>query len=144
MRIVRTYTELMRLPTFEERFRYLMLKGAVGYDTFGYDRYLYEDFLRSKEWLQVRDDIILRDNACDLAIPEREIKNVGRKNKIIVHHINPVERIDLLHHSDVLFDPEYLITTVKNTHDAIHYGSEGTLIQDYKERTPNDTCPWRR
>lgn len=144
MKIVRTYTDLMKLPTFEERFRYLMLKGHVGFDTFGFDRYLYEEFIRSKEWQEARDYVILRDEACDLAIPGREIKTVGRRNKIIIHHINPVELCDLVNHSDVLFDPEYLITTVKNTHDAIHYGSEETLIKDYIERTPNDTCPWRR
>lgn len=136
---IRTYSELIKLQTFEERYRYLKLGGKVGEETFGFDRYLNQAFYRSKEWKSIRDKIIVRDNGCDLGIEGREI--FGR---IIIHHMNPVTVQDIIDQTDYLLNPEYLITTVKNTHDAIHYGSESLLITIPKERTKNDTCPWRQ
>ena len=138
--IIRTYSELITLPTFEERFRYLQLNGRVDEDTFGFDRYLNQEFYqRSQEWKRVRDFVIIRDNGCDLAIDDREIMG-----KILVHHMNPITKEDILQRSEFLLNPEYLICTMKSTHDAIHYGDESLLIKDHVERRPNDTCLWRR
>lgn len=137
--MIRTYSELITLPTFEERYRYLRLSGRVGEDTFGFDRYLNQVFYKSPEWLKVRDYVIVRDNGCDLAISDREI--FGR---ILIHHMNPIDPDDILHRSKYLLDPEFLICTVKSTHDAIHYGDESSLLIVPPERTRNDTCPWRR
>lgn len=137
---IKTYSELIKLPTFEERYEYLKIGGTVGEETFGFDRYLNQVFYKSKEWLAVRDYVIARDNGCDLGIPGREI----RSNKIMVHHINPITKEDILYRSDILLNPEYLITTVKNTHDAIHYGDSSLLYQDPVERSKNDTCPWKK
>ena len=137
--IIRTYSELISLPTFEERYRYLRLGGDVGRETFGFDRYLNQAFYKTDEWLEVRDHVIIRDNGCDLAIEGREI--YGR---ILVHHMNPISKEDILRRSKYLLDPEYLICTVKSTHDAIHYGDESLLIKAPVERSKNDTCPWRR
>lgn len=136
---MRTYSELITLPTFEERFQYLKLDGRVGEDTFGFDRYLNQRFYRSEEWKQVRREVIIRDNGCDLAIPDREI--FGR---IIVHHMNPISVSDIDGNEKYILDPEYLITTFKLTHDAIHYGDE-SILTEYEPiiRTQNDTCPWR-
>lgn len=136
--MIRTYSELITLPTFEERFEYLRLGGKVGAETFGFDRYLNQIFYKSDKWLSVRDKVIIRDNGCDLGIEGREI--YGR---ILVHHMNPITMDDILNHSSWILDPEYLITTVKNTHDAIHYSDESLLIKDPIERRKNDTCPWR-
>lgn len=136
--IIRTYSELIALPTFEERFRYLRLDGQVGQDTFGFDRYLNQIFYKSKEWLSIRDYVIIRDNGCDLAMPDREI--AGR---ILVHHMNPISKEDVLRRSDFLLNPEYLVCTFKSTHDAIHYGDGSLLVTAPIERTKNDTCPWR-
>ena len=136
---IRTYSELITLPTFEERYQYLKLGGRVGEETFGFDRYLYQDFLRSKEWKDIRDYVIVRDHGCDLAADDREI--YGR---ILIHHMNPVMVKDILHKSEYLLNPEYMITTVKRTHDAIHYGDESLLITMPVERYKNDTCPWKR
>lgn len=136
---LRTYTELKQLKTFEERYEYLKLDGQVGIDTFGFDRYLNQAFYRSPEWKSVRNQVIVRDNGCDLGIEGREIHT-----KILVHHMNPITKEDVLNRSDLLLNPEYLITTVKRTHDAIHYGDSETLIKDPIERTANDTCPWRK
>lgn len=136
--MIRTYSELITLPTFEERFEYLRLGGKVGAETFGFDRYLNQIFYKSDKWLSVRDKVIIRDNGCDLGIEGREI--YGR---ILVHHINPITMDDIVNHSSWILDPEYLITTVKNTHDAIHYSDESLLIKDPIERRKNDTCPWR-
>lgn len=138
--MLRTYSELITLPTFEERYRYLRLGGRVGEDTFGFDRYLNQIFYRSPEWKAVRDFVIVRDNGCDLACPDREIFG----SRILVHHMNPISVEDILDRSDVLLNPEYLVTTIKNTHDAIHYGDESLLVTAPIERTKNDTCPWRR
>ena len=136
---IRTYSELITLPTFEERYQYLKLGGRVGEETFGFDRYLYQDFLRSKEWKDIRDYVIVRDHGCDLAVEDREIYG-----QILIHHMNPVVVKDILHRSEYLLDPEYMITTVKRTHDAIHYGDESLLITMPVERYKNDTCPWKR
>ena len=139
MKMIRTYSELITFPTFEERYRYLRLEGKVGEDTFGFDRWINQSFYKDPEWRAIRDKIIIRDNGCDLGIPGREIYS-----RIIVHHMNPITKDDILSRSAFLLNPEYLICTVKNTHDAIHYGDEGLLIKAPIERTKNDTCPWRR
>lgn len=136
---LRTYSELKQLKTFEERYEYLKLDGQVGADTFGFDRYLNQIFYKSPEWRSVRNEVIVRDNGCDLGIEGREIHT-----KILVHHMNPISKKDILERSDILLNPEYLITTVKRTHDAIHYGDADTLIKDPIERSANDTCPWRK
>lgn len=136
---IKTYSELITLPTFEERFRYLKLNGKVGEDTFGFERYLNQEFYqRDKEWKRIRDFVIVRDNGCDLGIEGRDIPG-----KIIVHHMNPITQNDILCRSEYLLDPEYLICTIKRTHDAIHYGDEHLLIKDPIIRRKNDTCPWR-
>lgn len=135
----RTYSELIEIPTFIERYRYLRLGGKVGEDTFGFDRYLNQIFYKDHKWRSVRDEVIIRDNGCDLGIPDREIHS-----RILVHHINPITKEDIINRDPKLFDPENLICTVKNTHDAIHYGDEGLLILEPIERSQNDTCPWRR
>ena len=139
MNMIRTYSELITFPTFEERYRYLRLEGKVGEDTFGCDRWLNQSFYKDREWRAIRDKVIIRDNGCDLGIPDHEIHS-----RIIVHHMNPITKDDILYRSAFLLNPEYLICTVKNTHDAIHYGDEGLLIKVPIERTRNDTCPWRR
>lgn len=136
---IRTYSELITLPTFEERYRYLRLGGFVGEETFGFDRYLNQSFYRNPEWKRIRDYVIVRDNGCDLGMPDREIHS-----RILVHHMNPITKEDIINRSEFLLDPEYLICTIKNTHDAIHYGDESLLILPPIERTRNDTCPWRR
>ena len=139
MNFVRSYSELITLPTFLERYRYLKLNGKVGEETFGFDRWLNQNFYqRDEEWKQVRRFVILRDNGCDLGIDDREIGG-----KIIVHHMNPITERDIIQRTKYLLDPEYLISTVKNTHDAIHYGNENLLITEPIERRKNDTCPWR-
>lgn len=137
--MIRTYTELMKLQTFEERFRYLKLIAKVGDETFGFDRYLNQQFYHSQDWKSIRNQIILRDNACDLGIPGREM-NKG----IIIHHMNPITKDDLIHQSDFLLNPDYLICVSKKTHSAIHYGDESLLFGGVTERTKDDTCPWRR
>lgn len=136
---IRTYSELITIPTFEERYEYLQLGGVVGKETFGFDRYLNQLFYRTPEWRKVRDYVIVRDNGCDLGIDDREI--YGR---ILVHHMNPLSIDDITHRSEYLLDPEYLICTSKNTHDAIHYSDSGLLILTPIERSKNDTCPWRQ
>lgn len=137
--MIRTYSELITIPTFEERYKYLRLGGKVGEETFGFDRYLNQIFYKSEDWLKVRDYVILRDNGCDLGVPGREIPG-----RILVHHMNPITQEDILRRSEYLLNPEYLISTVKRTHDAIHYGDDSLLLKDPVERTKNDTCPWRR
>lgn len=136
---IKTYSELVKLNSFEERYKYLKLEGKVGEDTFGFDRYLNQIFYKTDEWKSVRDYVISRDNGCDLGMSDREIKF----GKILVHHMNPITKEDILNRSDILLNPEYLITTTKNTHDAIHYGSDDLLYQDPVERYENDTCPWK-
>lgn len=130
---------MITLPTFEERFRYLQLDGKVGQDTFGFDRYLNQIFYNSDEWKDIRDFVIVRDHGCDLGILDREIRG-----RILVHHMNPISKEDILKRSKFLLDPEFLISAIKNTHDAIHYGDESLLITAPIIRTKNDTCPWRQ
>lgn len=139
-KIIRTYSELIRIPTFEERFEYLKLCGKVGEDTFGFDRYLNQLFYTSNEWRSIRNYVITRDGGCDLAIPDREIKG----ERILIHHMNPITKEDIINKTDYLLDPEYLICTIKNTHDAIHY-SDRQLLKTVEPitRFKNDTCPWR-
>ena len=137
---IRTYSELITLPKFEERYEYLKLNGVVGEETFGFNRYLNQEFYqRDKEWLRIRDYVIIRDQGCDLGIEGREIRG-----KIIVHHMNPITKDDLLKKTEFLLNPEYLICTLKSTHDAIHYGDENLLMKGPVERKANDTCPWRK
>ena len=136
---IRTYSELIRLPTFEERFEYLKLGGKVGKDTFGFDRIFNQKFYISKEWKRVRDFVIIRDNGCDLAHEDHTIYG----SKIIIHHMNPISLEDIENNTDILLNPEYLITTIHNTHNAIHYGDANLLPKDPIERTKNDTCPWK-
>lgn len=138
---IRTYSELSKLSTFEERFQYLRLDGQVGKDTFGFDRIFNQQFYRSKEWKDIRDFVIIRDNGCDLGIDGREI---GTYQRIIIHHMNPISLPDIENHADILLNPDFLITTIHNTHNAIHYGDEDLLIVNPIIRSKNDTCPWRR
>ena len=135
---IKTYSELITIPTFEERFEYLKLDGQVGVETFGFNRYLNQAFYKSDEWLSIRDYVITRDNGCDLGMEGYEI--YGR---ILIHHINPITKDDIIQRSRILLDPENLITTVKRTHDAIHYGDSNLLMKAPIERRKNDTCPWR-
>lgn len=137
--MIRSYTELSALKTFEERFRYLQLNGEVGTETFGFDRFLNQEFYRSAEWKSIRDFVILRDNGLDLGVTGYEI--YGR---ILIHHMNPVRPKDIQTKSEFLLNPEYLITTTHMTHNAIHYGDETLLMQEPIERSRNDTCPWRQ
>lgn len=135
---IRTYSELITIPTFEERYKYLKIGGKVGEETFGFERYLNQEFYKSYEWQSIRRQVIVRDLGCDLGIKDREIHG-----KIIVHHMNPITIDDIVSASDFLLNPEYLICTLKSTHDAIHYGDESLLIKAPVERTKNDTCPWK-
>ena len=137
--MIRTYSELTKLPTFEERFQYLRLDGNVGQETFGFDRYLNQNFYQSREWKSLRDRIIIRDNGCDLGMEGFDIYG-----KIMIHHMNPILLNDIIHQTEFLLNPEYLICTCHNTHNAIHYGDENLLMTVPKERTKNDTCPWRQ
>ena len=136
---IRTYSELILLPTFEERFEYLRLDGKVGEDTFGFDRYLNQLFYRSQEWRKIRDYVIVRDNACDLGVEGCDIYS-----KVLIHHMNPITARDIEKRTELLLDPEYLICTTHNTHNAIHYGDENLIIKSPIVRTKNDTCPWKR
>ena len=134
----RTYSELIQIPTFLERYKYLRIGGRVGEETFGYDRYLNQAFYQSYEWRRLRHEIIVRDMGCDLAFEGREIFD-----RILIHHMNPITAEDILRHSDSVLNPEFLICTCKLTHDAIHYGDDSILYQDQIERKAGDTCPWR-
>ena len=137
--MIKTYSELITLPTFHERFQYLKLSGNVGVDTFGYDRYLNQQFYKSAIWRRLRDQVILRDMGCDMAHPDFEI--VG---PIIVHHLNPITKSDVLEHSDYLLNPDFLVCVSDETHKAIHYGDESLLLNaEPVIRRPFDTCPWR-
>lgn len=137
---IRTYSELITIPSFIERYRYLKLNNKVGEETFGFDRYLNQHFYRLKEWKDIRNYVITRDNGCDLGMEDREIPEGV---SIIVHHINPISLKDISNKLDWILDPEFLICTMKRTHDAIHYGDESLLYDEPIERTPNDTCLWR-
>ena len=135
---IKTYSELILLPTFEERFKYLQLNGRVGDDTFGFDRYINQKFYRSAEWKRIRDLVIMRDNGCDLALEGYEI--YGR---ILIHHMNPITIKDVELSTEYLMNPEYLICVTHNTHNAIHYGDEKLINKGPIVRTKNDTCPWK-
>ena len=138
MMSVRTYSELIAFPTFEERFKYLQLNGQVGESTFGFDRYMNQVFYRSQKWKSIRDFVIIRDCGCDLGVEGYDIHG-----KIIIHHMNPLSMRDIETESDFLLNPDFLICTTHNTHNAIHYGDENLLVTAPVERTKNDTCPWR-
>lgn len=138
MKNTKRYSELITIPTYEERFKYLQLKGAVGNDTFGYDRYLNQILYNSPEWKRLRNQIIIRDNGRDLGCEGYEI--YGR---ILIHHMNPITVEDIVSRDPIVFDPENLICVSHNTHNAIHYGNENLLIMSPVERAKNDTCPWR-
>ena len=136
---IKTYSELIEIPTFLERYRYLRIGGAVGKETFGYDRYLNQILYKSDKWKRFRREIIVRDNGNDLACEGFQIFG-----KILIHHINPITVEDVLHRDPRIFDPENVISTTLNTHNAIHYGDESLLTIAPAERSKNDTCPWRR
>lgn len=138
---IRTYSELLTFPTFKERYAYLRLNGKVCDETFGFERYLNQTFYKSEEWLSVRRKVIIRDNGCDLGVPGCEIPEAI---PILIHHMNPITKEDILLHTDLLLNPEYLISTVMRTHNAIHYGDESMINSNIPiERRPNDTCPWK-
>lgn len=136
--MIRTYFDLSKLNTFEERYDYLNLKGVVGVETFGFDRFINQSFYSSREWKSVRDFVIVRDGGCDLGVEGYEIRG-----KILIHHMNPISPKDINTHGDFLLNPEYLISTTLLTHNAIHYGDASLLIGDPIERKQNDTCPWK-
>lgn len=136
---IRTYIELTKIRTFRERFEYLKLDGLVGEETFGFERYLNQQFYHSLEWRRIRDRVIARDLGCDLAMEGYEIHE-----PILIHHMNPITAVDIRHSTEFLADPDYLICVTKNTHNAIHYGDASMLITEPIERTPNDTSPWKR
>lgn len=139
----RCYSELIRLPTFEERFDYVKLSGRVGAETFGSRRYLNQAFYRSNEWRQVRTPILVRDNACDLAHPDHLLQD---GMIAIIHHLNPILIDDLYEYEqpDFILDPENLITVWDLTHKAVHYGDKSLLPSPFVERRKNDTCPWKQ
>ena len=136
--MIRRYSELIRFDSFLDRYNYLQLKGQVGLDTFGLDRYLNQTLYRSSRWRRTRDKVILRDNGCDLGYEGFDIFD-----KIIVHHMNPLSIEDIEDDVDEIYDPEFLICCSFNTHNAIHYGDERLLPQLPIDRRPGDTCPWR-
>ena len=138
---IRTYTELIQIPDFLGRYRYLKLDNRVGEETFGWERYLNQKFYNSNEWRQFRNMIITRDFGCDLADRDHEF---AEGEKIYIHHMNPIATEDIVHHTEFLMNPEYVISCRKRTHDAIHFGDE-TAIMAYEPivRFPNDTCPWK-
>lgn len=133
----RTYTELNRLTTLEDRYKYLALRGQVGEMTFGFDRYMNQMFYRSREWKQIRYHVITRDNGCDLGLPEHEVYS-----QLIIHHMNPMTVNDVRDGDASILDPEFLITTRFRTHNAIHYGDVLLLPKPFVERTPGDTNLW--
>lgn len=133
----KTYSELKTLDTFEDRFNYLKLNGSVGKETFGFDRYINQEFYQSSEWKSVRNEVISRDNGCDLGVYGYEIYN-----NLLIHHINPMSSDDIAHGELWILDPEYLITTTHNTHNAIHYGNNKLLTPKVTERKPGDTKLW--
>ena len=137
--MTRNYTDLMRYDTMEDRFKYLSLRAGVGVATFGAERYLNQRFYTSAEWRRLRHHIIVRDDACDLAVPGHEIHD-----KIFIHHMNPMTVSDIVHSNDDNLDPEFLIAVSHSTHNAIHYGDESLLPKGPVERTPGDTILWRR
>lgn len=138
--LIRTYSELSRLNSFEGRFEYLKLNSSVARETFGVERYLNQVFYKSDEWLSIRNKVITRDSGCDLGIPDREILG----SSIIVHHMNVLTIEDIINKTDFLLNPEYLISTSHSTHNAIHYGNSDSLKNYILDRKPNDMCPWKK
>ena len=136
--MIKTYSELIQFKTLEERYRYLRIGGRVGEETFGFDRWMNQVFYKDPRWRDIRDEVITRDNGCDLGLEGYDIRG-----KIFVHHMNPVTKDDILYNFDSLLNPEFLISTSKRTHDAIHYGNEDLLPQSPIVRKRNDTCPWK-
>ena len=134
---IRTYSEMLNFRTFEERYGYLRLRGSVGESTFGYDRYFNQRFYTSTQWKNVRRQVIIRDNGCDLGIADREIFD-----RVLIHHMNPMTIGDLTSGEDLVLDPEYLICVSHNTHNAIHYGDANVLLRVPEERRPGDTTLW--
>lgn len=137
--MIKRYSELIKFRAFESRYNYLRLGGAVGRTTFGYDRYLNQLLYNSRRWKRTRDEVIIRDQGCDLGLADYEIKD-----KIIVHHMNPITIEDIEMENEVIFNIEFLICTSSNTHNAIHYSDSSLLPTMPVERTQNDTCPWRK
>lgn len=137
--MIRTYSELMALPTFEERLRYLRLQGRVGEETFGFGRWMNQRFYTSREWALFRDKIILRDNGCDLGDPDRMLGS-----HIIIHHMNPITEEQLVHFDADILNSEYVICCSPETHRAIHYGDEKRALPPMAERHSGDTCLWKR
>jgi hypothetical protein len=136
---IRTYSELIKFNTLEERYNYLRLGGKVGEETFGFDRFINQYFYqRCNEWKEIRNHVIVRDNGCDLGLEDYEIKGL-----ILVHHMNPISLEDIERKTDFLLNPEFLISTSLNTHNAIHYGDESRIKTAPIVRRKNDTCPWR-
>lgn len=139
--MIRTYTELMEIPDYLDRYRYLKIGGKIGEETFGADRWFNQRFYLSNEWKDIRREVMLRDLGCDLADPDHEM---FRDDVVVIHHMNPIMLKDIREHTDFLLDPEYLITCSKNTHNAIHYGDESLILPPtFVVRRANDTCPWR-
>lgn len=136
--MIRCYKDLSRLESFMERYQYLKIHGKVGEETFGLDRYINQSLYKSQRWKNIRSQVIIRDNGCDLGVDGHEIDRY-----IVVHHMNPITLEDIEEERDIVFDPEYLICCTSRTHQAIHFGDEGLLPKDYVERRPNDTCLWR-
>lgn len=134
---VRTYSELETIRTFEDRFRYLSLKGHVGESTFGFDRYINQQFYRSREWKHVRNEVIIRDQGLDLGVEGYDIHG-----QLLIHHMNPMRALDLVNHRDDILNPEFLITTTHRTHNAIHFGDERQLPRPLASRSPGDTRLW--
>lgn len=139
--LIRSYSELSKLKTFRERYEYLRLRGDVGVQTFGRDRYLNQIFYHRTDWKNFRRQIILRDNGCDLGVPGYEF---GPKQMVIIHHMNPIRVEEIQNNPEMLMDPEYVISVSLDTHNAIHYGKELVAPTEFIERQPNDTIPWRR
>lgn len=134
---IRSYSELSRFTTFDDRFDYLMLGGSVGQSTFGFDRWINQQFYTSREWKHVRNDVIVRDNGCDLGVRGHEIQG-----NVLVHHVNPMDSDDLIHGEEWILNPEFLVTTTHSTHNAIHYGDRSLLPRPLVERQPGDTKLW--
>lgn len=139
MPLIKRYSRMIEYDTFEDRYEYLKIGGVVGDSTFGFDRYINQEFYRSREWQSARQFVIVRDEGCDLGMPGYEINGA-----LLVHHINPMTSDDIIHDADWIFDPEFLITTTKTTHNAIHYGDRSLLPQPLVERRPGDTNLWTR
>lgn len=135
----KTYSELITLPTFTKRFLYLKLDGVIGEETFGFKRWLNQEFYHSSKWLRFRDAIIIRDGGCDLGIQGHDIYG-----SVLIHHLNPITYEDILHQNHCVFDPENVVCTQLETHNAIHYGNKNILVPSSVERSRNDTCPWKK